>query len=109
MQTRQSDDGTNWVEIANSANSDEAEIIQGFLEAEGIDSQVEHAEAHIFPANVGQLGDVRIYVPAADQQRAHDLLRQREQEFENLDDDADTVVTDEGVAELDEDASAEPE
>jgi hypothetical protein len=48
MQTRQSDDGT-WVEIANTANSDEAELIQGFLEAEDIDSQVEHAEAHIFP------------------------------------------------------------
>lgn len=109
MQTRQSDDGTTWVEIANSANSDEAELIQGFLEAEGIDSQVEHAEAHSFPANVGKLGDVRIYVPTTDQERARELLQQREREFESLDDDEDTVVTDEGVAELDEDASTEPE
>ena len=109
MQTRQSDDGTTWVEIANSANSDEAELIQGFLEAEGIDSQVEHAEAHPFPANVGRLGDVRVYVPTADQDRARELLKQREQEFENLEDDEDTVVTDEGVAELDEDSSTEPE
>ena len=109
MQTRQSDDGTTWVEIANSANSDEAELIQGFLEAEGIDSQVEHAEAHIFPANVGRLGDVRVYVPSADQQRARELLQQREQEFESLGDDEDTVVTDDGVAELDEDSSAESE
>jgi hypothetical protein len=109
MQTRQSDDGTTWVEIANSANSDEAELIQGFLEAEGIDSQVEHAEAHSFPTTVGRLSDVRIYVPTTDQERARELLRQRDQEFENLDDDADTVVTDEGVAELDEDSSTEPE
>lgn len=109
MQTRQSDDGTTWVEIANSANSDEAELMQGFLEAEGIDSQVEHAEAHIFPATVGRLGDVRVYVPAADQQRASELLKQREQEFETLGDDEDTVVTDDGVAELDEDASTEAE
>ena len=109
MQTRQSDDGTTWVEIANSANSDEAELMQGFLEAEGIDSQVEHAEAHSFPTSVGTLGDVRIYVPAADQQRARELLQQREQEFENLGDDEDTVVTDDGVAELDEDPSTEAE
>jgi hypothetical protein len=109
MQTRQSDDGTTWVEIANSANSDEAELIQGFLEAEGIDSQVEHAEAHIFPTTVGRLGDVRIYVPSADQQRARELLQQREHDFESLGDDEDTVVTDEGVAELDEDSSTEPE
>jgi putative signal transducing protein len=109
MQTRQSDDGTTWVEIANSANSDEAELIQGFLEAEGIDSQVEHAEAHSFPATVGSLGDVRVYVPATDQERARELLRQRDQEFENLEDDEDTVVTDDGVAELDEDSSTEPE
>jgi len=109
MQTRQSDDGTTWVEIANSANSDEAELIQGFLEAEGIDSQVEHAEAHVFPANVGRLGDVRIYVPTADQARARELLQQREKEFEDLGDDEDTVVTDDGVAELDEDSSTEPE
>ena len=109
MQTRQSDDGTTWVEIANSSNSDEAELMQGFLEAEGIDSQVEHAEAHPFPTTVGRLSDVRIYVPAADEQRARELLQQREQEFENLADDADTVVTDDGVAELDEDTTTEAE
>ena len=109
MQTRQSDDGTTWIEIANSANSDEAELIQGFLEAEGIESQIEHAEAHVLPTNIGRLGDVRVYVAASEEQRARDLLRQREQEWENLDDDADTVVTDDGVAELDENSSTEPE
>lgn len=109
MQTRQSDDGTTWIEIANTANSDEAELIQGFLEAEGIESEVEHAESHPFPTTFGDLGDVRIYVPTSDEQRARDLLRQRDREWENLDDDSDTVVTDDGVAELDEDATTEPE
>ena len=109
MQTRQSDDGTTWVEIANTANSDEAELIQGFLETEGIESEIEHAEAHQFPTTFGDLGDVRIFVPATDEQRARDLLRQRDEEWENLDDDDDTVVTDEGVAEVDEDSSTEPE
>jgi Putative prokaryotic signal transducing protein len=109
MHTMQSDDGTTWVEIANTANSDEAELIQGFLEAEGIESQVEHAEAHMLPTNVGQLGDVRVYVPAADTDRARALLQERDQEFEKLKDDDDTVVTDDGVAELDESVSTEKE
>ena len=109
MQTLQSDDGTTWVEIASTANSDEAELIQGFLKAEGIDAQIEHAEAHILPSTIGKLGDVRIYVPAGDQERALLLLREREQEFEKLADDDDTLVTDDGIAEVDEDSTTEPE
>jgi len=109
FQTRQSDDGTTWVEIASTANSDEAQLIQGFLEAEGIDAQIEHAEAHILPTTFGTLGDVRIYVPAKDEERALELLRQRDREWKKLEDDDDTVVTDEGVAEVDENATTEPE
>jgi Putative prokaryotic signal transducing protein len=109
FQTMQADDGTTWVEIASTANSDEAQLMQGFLEAEGIDAQLEHAEANPFPTTFGKLGDVRIYVAADDEQRALDLLRQREREWEKLKDDDDTLVTDEGVAEVDENASTEPE
>ncbi len=108
-QTIQSEDGTTWVEIATAANSDEAQLIQGFLEAEGIDAQIEHAEANILPATFGKLGDVRVYVPADDEKRALELLQQRQREWEKLRDDDDTLVTDEGVAEVDEDAVTEPE
>jgi putative signal transducing protein len=108
FQTRQSDDGTTWVEIISS-NSDEAQLIQGFLEAEGIDAQIEHAEANILPTTFGTLGDVRTFVPVEDEQRALELLRQREKEWEKLDDDADTLVTDDGVAEVDETATTETE
>jgi hypothetical protein len=108
-QTRRSDDGTTWVEISSAANSDEAELIQGFLEAEGIDTEIEHAEAHPFPTTFGSLGDARVFVKAEDEKRALELLRQREEEFEKLKDDDDTVVTDEGVAELDESVTTEPE
>ncbi|HEX9406578.1 MAG TPA: DUF2007 domain-containing protein [Thermoanaerobaculia bacterium] len=108
-QTRQSDDGTTWIEIASTANSDEAQLIQGFLEAEGIDTQIEHAEANILPTTFGKLGDLRVFVTAEDEKRALELLREREREWEDLDDDEDTLVTDEGVAEVDEDASTEPE
>ena len=108
-QTIQSEDGTTWVEIATAPNSDEAQLIQGFLEAEGIDAQIEHAEARILPTTFGQLGDVRIYVPAEDEKRANDLLRQREREFEKLRDDDETLVTDDGVADVDENAIPERE
>jgi len=107
--TIQSDDGTIWVEIASAPNSDEAQLIQGFLEAEGIDAQLEHAEASVLPTGVGKLGDVRLYVPAEDEARALELLRQREQQWQKLADDDDTLVTDEGIAEVDETASTEPE
>jgi formate dehydrogenase assembly factor FdhD len=109
FQTRQSDDGTMWVEIASTPNADEARLIQGFLDAEGIAAQIEDTEAHILPSNIGTLGDVRIYVRAQDEDRAVRLLRHREEMFEKLADDDDTVVTDEGVAEVDENATTEPE
>jgi formate dehydrogenase assembly factor FdhD len=109
FQTRQSDDGTTWVEIASTPNSDEAQLIQGFMDAEGIAAQIEDTEAHVLPANIGTLGDVRIYVRAEDEERAVRLLRHREEMFEKLEDDDDTVVTDEGVAEVDENATTEPE
>jgi hypothetical protein len=108
-QTIQSDDGTTWVEIATASNDDEAQLIQGFFEAEGIDAQIERVEAHVLPTTIGKLGEVRIYVPAEDEKRANELLRQREREFEKLRDDDETLVTDDGVAVVDEDAVPEHE
>ena len=108
-QTIQAEDGTTWVEIATAPNAEEAQLVQGFLEAEGIDAQIEHAEANMLPSTFGKLGDVRIYVPAEDEKRAIELLRQREREFEKLGDDDATLVTDDGVAEVDENAEPEPE
>ena len=61
----------------------------------------------MFPTTFGKLGDVRVFVPVEDEKRALELMKQREREWENLEDDDDTPVTDEGVAEVDE--NAEPE
>ena len=91
-------------------NSDEAEIIEGFLDSEGIRAMIEHAETTTFPATFGKLGDVRVYVPAEEKERALELLRNREREYEeSVDDDDETLVTDEGVAAIDESAEAETE
>lgn len=98
-----------WVEIASTGTEDEAKLIQGFLEAEEIPAQIENVKFSMEPINFGKMGDIRVYVEAADEQRAMDLLRQREKEWDRLGDDEDTVVTDEGVAEIDENASSEKE
>ena len=109
VRTIQTEDGTTLIEIAAAPNSDEADLIRGFLESEGIPAQVEHADARILPANLGTLGDVRVYVAQEDERRAFALLKEREREYEQLDDDTETVVTDEGPADIDENTPAEKE
>lgn len=108
FQTVNSDTAT-WVELASSGTEDEAKLLAGFLEAEGIPAQIENLKFGMEPINFGALGDIRIYVQAEDEARAQELLRVRNAEYDKLDDDGETVVTDEGPAEIDDDAHAEPE
>jgi hypothetical protein len=96
------EDGTKWVEIASVGTEDEAKLLQGFLQAEGLEAQIEDVEFHMAPTTFGTMGDIRIYVKADDETRAQELLRKREEEYESLDDDEETLVTDEGPAEIDE-------
>ena len=109
VNTVPAEDGTTWVEIASVGNEDEAKLLQGFLDSEGIPAQIENLSFSMAPTDFGQLGDIRVYVGSEDETRALELLRQREVEFEQLDDDGVTVVTDEGVAEIDPNAQSEPE
>jgi hypothetical protein len=108
-QTVASDGGTTWVEIASVGGVDEARLLQGFLDAEGIPAQIENLQFSMEPTTFGTMGDIRIYVAATDEARAQELLRQRNAEYERLDDDDETLVTDEGVADIDENATAESE
>jgi len=106
FQARQGE-GVTWVEIASVGTADEANLMRGFLDAEGIPAQIENVKFNVEPVNFGAMGDIRIYVGAEDERRALDLLKQRETEYDKLDDDGDTLVTDDGVADIDE--NAEPE
>jgi len=101
------EDGTIWVEIASCGTEDEAKILQGFLQAEGIPAQIEDVKFHMEPINFGTMGDIRIYVASEDDQQALQMLQQRDDEYRKLDDDEETLVTDEGPAEVDENAPAE--
>jgi hypothetical protein len=59
------------------------------------------------PINFGTMGDIRVYVPADEEQRAIELLRSRERQAEQLDDDEETLVTDDGPALVDESSQTE--
>ena len=107
-QTVQSEDGA-WVEIASTGSDDEARLLKGFLEGEGIPTQIENVKFSMEPINFGAMGDIRVYVGADDEARAQQLLREREAAYEKLDDDAETLVTDEGVVTIDETTQTEKE
>jgi len=96
------DDGTTWVEIASMGTEDEAALLSGFLDAAGIPAQVENVKFQMEPINFGTMGEIRVYVPSEHEERAQQLLRERDREYEKLDDDEETLITDEGPAVVDE-------
>ncbi|MGZ8868112.1 MAG: putative signal transducing protein [Thermoanaerobaculia bacterium] len=100
-------EGMTWVEIASTGTQDEAALLKGFLDAEGIPAQIENVKFSMEPINFGTMGDIRIYVAREDQTRAMELLKSRERQYDKLDDDSETLVTDEGPAEIDENARAD--
>lgn len=99
--------GTTWVEIASCGTEDEANLLQGFLDAEGIEAQIENVKFNMEPINFGSMGDIRVYVGAGNEARAQELIRGREAAYEKLDDDDETLVTDDGPATIDESSRAE--
>lgn len=106
-QTIQGPDGAVWVEIASVGTEDEARLMVGFLENEGVPAQIESLKAEEIPANFGQLGDVRVYVNGENEQRAIELLDEREREAADLRDGE--IETEEGPASIDEDSTYEPD
>jgi hypothetical protein len=101
-------DGRTWVEIANASTMDEARIIQGFLQAEGLDCQIESLKFNMEPINFGTMGEIRVYVPADEEAKAYALLQSRERQYDRLQDE-ESVVTDEGAATIDESMQNEVE
>ena len=107
VNTVPAEDGSTWVEIASTGSDDESTLLRGFLDAEGIPAQIEGVKFSEAPINFGSMGDIRVYVRAEDEQRVQELLRSRNTQAEQLDDDEETLVTDDGPALIDENAQAE--
>ena len=107
VNTVPAEDGTTWVEIASTGAEDEATLLRGFLEAEGIPANVENVKFQMEPINFGTMGDIRVYVPSEHEVRAQELLRSRDRQAAQLEDDEETLVTDEGPTVVDETAQVE--
>lgn len=67
-----------WEIVETVGTEEEASLIAGYLEAEGIPANVESLLFHQEPVNFGTLGEVRVKVRAEDLERARTLLEERE-------------------------------
>jgi len=68
-----------WVEIASTGNDEEASLISGFLEANGISNVVELPKGGSpWPENLGAFGMSTIFVPPERADEARKLLKSRE-------------------------------
>ena len=97
---------TTWVEIATSSTQEEALLLKGFLENEGIPCQEESLKFDELPVNVGAMGEIRIYVPEKFEAAARQQLNYRQAQFDRLDEDGESVVTDEGPATISDDSES---
>lgn len=76
MADNRADQSLQTVKIVNS--EEDAALVVGFLRANGCDAGVESLHASEFPAEVGQLSEVRIQVPAEQAAEALRLLADSE-------------------------------
>ena len=71
-----SDEGGEWVVIAIASGLTQANIISGRIQSEGIPTRLTYeAAGSIYAITIDGLGAVRILVPAADGDRAKEILR----------------------------------
>ena len=70
-----------WVEVAAVGQDEEATLIAGFLESQGIPSEVEGPSMSPFPEDIGAFGQSRVMVPPDRAAEASAALAQREREF----------------------------
>lgn len=68
----------NWEIVETVGTEEEASLVAGYLETEGIRSQVESLLFHQEPATFGKLSEVRILVHSDDLERARQLIEARE-------------------------------
>lgn len=97
---------TTWVEIATASTQEEALLLKGFLENEGIPCQEESLKFDELPVNVGAMGEIRIYVPEEFEAAARQQLNYRQAQYDRLDEDGESVVTDEGPATISDDSES---
>jgi hypothetical protein len=63
-----------WEVVRTLGTEEEAALIAGYLESQGVRVEIESLWFHLEPVNFGRLGEVRVKVPAAEAERARALL-----------------------------------
>jgi hypothetical protein len=74
-------DAEDWVEVAGVGRDEEAELIRGLLESEGIPAEVEGPSRTPFPEDLGAFGTSRVMVPPDRADEAKALIAKREREY----------------------------
>ena len=69
-----------WVEVAAVGEDEEAEIIAGLLESEGIPCEIEGTTATPWPENLGTMGTTRVMVPPSRADDARTLIKERKKD-----------------------------
>jgi len=67
-----------WEILEVLGSEEDAQVICGFLESQGVPCQMESAHSHEFVFSVGALSNVRVEVPASRVEEARRLLAERE-------------------------------
>ncbi len=71
-----------WVEVAGVGQDEEARLIAGMLESEGIPCEVEGPSLTPFPEDLGAFGSSRVMVPPDRAAEARALIARKQREFD---------------------------
>lgn len=77
--TEPAEDDDRWEVLATLSSEEEAHLIQGRLESEGIPCALESIKFHVEPVNFGQMSEIRLHVLHSDLPRARQLLGELEE------------------------------
>ena len=94
-----------WAAAMEVTNESEAALIVGFLQNEGIPARTVNRSFHQTPTGDEDLSGIHIAVPESRLDEAQRILASRDQAFEGAREGEDTLMTDNGPAEVD---TAEP-
>ena len=65
----------NWVEIIDTNDEIEAQIVKNILEAENIPVVMNSMKIRPYPVSIGRIGEVRLFVKAKDIEKARDVIK----------------------------------
>jgi hypothetical protein len=89
-----------WSTLTGVANESEATLLAGFLEAHGIPSRVVDRSFHQTPTGTDDLSPIAVAVPTARLADAEAALAKRDKAFDASPEGSSSLLTDEGLEEV---------